>query len=60
MPVILDPADYDAWLDPVQDPEELQALLQPFPPKKMQLVPVSTLVNSPRNEKPECVVPMKA
>jgi hypothetical protein len=25
---------------------------------KMKLVPVSTLVNSPRNEKPECVVPV--
>jgi len=25
----------------------------------MQLVPVSTLVNSPRNDKSECVIPAK-
>jgi len=57
MPVILDPADYDEWLDrEQQDPEPLQRLLQPYAPKKMQLVQVSTLVNSPRNDKPECVV----
>jgi putative SOS response-associated peptidase YedK len=40
----------------LQDPEPLQRLLQPYPAKKMQLVPVSTLVNSPRNESPQCVV----
>jgi putative SOS response-associated peptidase YedK len=33
-------------------------LLKPFPAEKMQLVPVSTLVNSPRNERPECVQPL--
>jgi putative SOS response-associated peptidase YedK len=56
MPVILDPKNYDEWLDrDLQDPEPLQRMLQPYPPKKMQLVPVSTLVNSPRNDNPKCV-----
>ena len=59
MPVILDPADYDRWLDPArQDPQDLLPLLAPFPADQMQLVPVSTLVNSPRNESPECIVPI--
>jgi putative SOS response-associated peptidase YedK len=57
MPVILPPEAYDEWLDrELQDPEPLQRLLQPYPAKKMQLTPVSTLVNSPRNESPQCVV----
>jgi hypothetical protein len=30
-----------------------------FPPQRMQLVPVSTLVNSPRNESPDCVKPAR-
>jgi putative SOS response-associated peptidase YedK len=59
MPVILDPADYDLWLDPArQDPEEMLRLLKQFPADRMQAVPVSTLVNSPRNESPECVAPL--
>jgi putative SOS response-associated peptidase YedK len=56
MPVIVDPKNYDEWLDrELQDPELLQRLLQPYPAKKMRLVPVSTLVNSPRNDNPRCV-----
>jgi putative SOS response-associated peptidase YedK len=59
MPVILNPADYGEWLDrDQQDAEKLQRLLKPFPADRMQLTPVSTLVNSPRNEKPECVRPL--
>jgi putative SOS response-associated peptidase YedK len=56
MPVILDPADYSHWLECSQ--QDVQDLLKPFPSKTMQLTPVSTLVNSPRNEKPECVQPL--
>jgi putative SOS response-associated peptidase YedK len=60
MPVILNPSDYDEWLDRDQQAaEKLQCLLRPFPADRMQLTTVSTLVNSPRNEKPECVVPLK-
>jgi putative SOS response-associated peptidase YedK len=59
MPVILDPADYDRWLDPArQDPQDVLPLLKPFPADRMHAVPVSTLVNSPRNESPQCVVPL--
>jgi|SRR5579863_3205990 len=59
MPVILDPADYDQWLDPSrQDPDVLLPLLKQFPADRMQAVAVSTLVNSPRNESPQCIVPL--
>jgi putative SOS response-associated peptidase YedK len=56
MPVILDPADYGRWLDrKKQVAEEVLPLLKQFPADRMQMVPVSTLVNSPRNEDPRCV-----
>jgi putative SOS response-associated peptidase YedK len=59
MPVILDPVDYDRWLDPEkQDPSDVLPLLQPFPADRMRAVPVSTLVNSPRNESPQCIAPV--
>ncbi|MEC4815421.1 MAG: SOS response-associated peptidase [Scytonema sp. PMC 1069.18] len=59
MPVILQPEDYDTWLDPqLQTPERLQPLLHPYSSEKMTAYPVSTLVNSPKHNHPECVKPM--
>ena len=59
MPVILDPTRYALWLDTgVDDPSEVTGLLRPFPAARMALHPVSTLVNSPRNDRPECVQPI--
>jgi putative SOS response-associated peptidase YedK len=59
MPVILDEKDYDQWLDPApQTPENLLPLIKPFPADKMSAYPVSTLVNKPGNDHPECVVPI--
>jgi len=58
MPVILDRTDYDQWLDPTpQTPEKLMPLIKPYPADKMSAHPVSTLVNKPTNDLPECVVP---
>lgn len=58
MPVILHPNDYDRWLDPTpQTPEKLIRLIKPFPTEGMTAHPVSTLVNKPGNDRPECVVP---
>ncbi len=58
MPVILAPDDYDAWLDPEgNEKEKLLALLRPFPAGEMTAFPTSTLVNSPRNERPACIEP---
>ena len=56
MPVILNAADYDLWLDhDVSDAERLKPLLRPFPAELMAAYPVDTTVNNPRNETPECV-----
>lgn len=53
MPVILSPDDYDRWLDPgITDPDEVQDLLKPYP-GEMHAYPVSSAVNSPRNNSPE-------
>lgn len=56
MPVILDPKDYDLWLDPaVQKPDPLQHLLRPYQSEAMTAYPVSTQVNNPSNNSPECI-----
>ncbi len=58
MPVILPPSAYAQWLDVnPQKPEALQPLLVPYPATGMRAYPVSTLVNSPGNDRAECVVP---
>jgi putative SOS response-associated peptidase YedK len=59
MPVILKPRDYDRWLDPEsRDPSELQDLLKPYAPEEMSYYPVSTYVNKPEHEGPECIAPL--
>ncbi|MDV2994370.1 MAG: SOS response-associated protein YedK [Chroococcidiopsis sp. SAG 2025] len=56
MPVILKPEDYNQWLDPqTQEPEQLKSLLQPYSSEAMVAYPVSTKVNNPTNESPECI-----
>ncbi len=57
MPVIIDPADYPRWLSPgAVPPEALGDLLHPPAPEPYELYPVATLVNSPENDSPQCVV----
>jgi putative SOS response-associated peptidase YedK len=50
MTVILAPKDYDRWLGAEPDPSDLMA---PFPAEPMAMWPVSTRVNSPRNDDPQ-------
>lgn len=58
MPVILAPEDYHPWMDPEpRDPNDLQALLGPFPAERMVAHPVGLAVNNPRNDKPELLLP---
>ncbi len=58
MPVILPRDAYERWLDPgVQDPGELTDLLGPFPAGRMEAFAVSRVVNSPSNDRPECIEP---
>jgi putative SOS response-associated peptidase YedK len=59
MPVILHPTDFEVWLDPAIDkPDLLEPLLVPYPPKEMTAYPVSTRVNRPTTDGPECVEPI--
>jgi putative SOS response-associated peptidase YedK len=59
MPVILTREAEGLWLDPkVQDPAILLPLLTPYPAEEMEAYPVSTQVNSPANDGPECIEPM--
>jgi len=56
MPVILTPEDKDIWLDTqVADPEQLKLLFQPYQSDLMEMYQISDLVNSPRNDNPECI-----
>lgn len=59
MPVILAPASYDQWLDPTfQHIEPLKALLRPYLGEELKAYPVSTLVNNPRHDVPQCLEPV--
>ena len=61
MPVILEPAEFALWLDPaLRDPEAVRPLLRPRAAAGMVAYPVSELVNSPRNDVPECRAPLAA
>jgi putative SOS response-associated peptidase YedK len=59
MPVILHEKDEGLWLDPeLKDPEKLTPLLKPYPSEEMELYVVSTVVNSPKNDVPDCIEPV--
>ncbi len=59
MPVILHKNTYTQWIDPApQSADRLQNLLVPYPTEEMEAYPVSTLVNSPGNDRSECVLPV--
>ncbi|UZR27355.1 SOS response-associated peptidase [Methylococcus mesophilus] len=60
MPVILDPAAYDVWLDPAfHEREALQSLLRPYPADEMTAWRVSTHVNGPKNDDAACLEPIE-
>ncbi len=57
MPVIIDEDNYDSWLGPGENhPEKLKSLYRPYPSEPLICYPVSTLVNSPKNEGPELLI----
>ena len=58
MPVILDPADYDVWLDPgMKDSAGVSELLRPFDANAMRCYPVSSRVNNVQNDDADCARP---
>ena len=60
MPVIVQPQDYEVWLDPqVQKAEQVQHVLRPYPAEEMEAYPVSVRVNNPRNDDLACLESVK-
>ena len=57
MPVILRPEDYDRWIGIEPDPRDL---LRPFPAELMTMWPISTRVNSPKNDDADLLTPVLA
>ena len=55
MPVIVAPADYDAWLN--AEPEAANGLLRAFPSTEMVAHPVGKLVNNVGNDVAACLEP---
>jgi putative SOS response-associated peptidase YedK len=59
MPVILDRAATQRWLDPsLEHPEQLAASLRPTPSEDLAARRVSTHVNDPRHDDPSCIEPV--
>ena len=60
MPVILPESTYELWLTPGEvAPQELSPILLPFNSDQMEAYPVSSLVNNPRNDSSNCIIPTK-
>ena len=59
MPVILPREAEDVWVDPeMTDIATLRGLLVPYLADEMAAYQVSTVVNSPKNDSPECIEPV--
>jgi putative SOS response-associated peptidase YedK len=59
MPVIIAPEDYHIWLDTQgQDSESIKQLLRPYSAKEMIAYPVGSLVNNPRYNHADCLMPV--
>jgi putative SOS response-associated peptidase YedK len=58
MPAIIDPKFYEKWLNgEIQDPKELESILKDGLIHDMKYYPVSKLVNSVKNNDPNCIQP---
>jgi putative SOS response-associated peptidase YedK len=60
MPVILDRADYDLWLDPgMKDVDTVSEMLNPYDARAMRSYPVSNRVNHVANDDADCAKPIE-
>ncbi len=60
MPVILNPEDFDLWLDPAEHhTDKITPLLRPIDPSQLTMHSVSRYVNKPGNQGPECISPFE-
>lgn len=61
MPLILGPADYDAWLDPaLNDNAKVTAMLRSRGPVDLEAYPISTRVNDPKHDNQDVLEPVGA
>ena len=60
MPVILNPSDFDAWLDRQTPLDRVSALLRPAEDAGWEAYPVSKRVNRPAMDGPENILPVEA
>jgi putative SOS response-associated peptidase YedK len=58
MPVVLEPPDWAAWLDPATDMAAIEKLMVPAADGVLEAYPVSTRVNDVKNEGPDLIVPL--
>jgi putative SOS response-associated peptidase YedK len=58
MPVLIDDADFERWLDPAAPAADLLALLRPAADDALTATPVQRFINNARNEGPRCVEPL--
>lgn len=59
MPVILRPEGEEVWLDKsIEEPELLHNFLEPYDADEMEAYEVSTIVNSPKHNDPQCIEPV--
>ena len=58
MPVILNREWERKWLDPLMDVKETDQFLIPYSGNDMEIYPISTLVNSPKNDTASIIKPM--
>jgi putative SOS response-associated peptidase YedK len=57
MPAIVHASDREAWLDTETPVADALSLLKPYE-GELEAYPVSTLVNRPANDVPECIEPL--
>lgn len=60
MPVVIAPEAFKTWLSAAGETETLQPLMQPLPEGLLRRDRVSTIVNKPVNDTPDCLVPLES
>lgn len=59
-PVMIDPDDVELWMDEdIQEIGPLEPVMQPLPNDAIEMYPVSTAVNSVKNNRPELIEPIE-
>lgn len=58
MPLMLDGDNGLTWVNRQSTPDQISRLLTPYPAERMECLPVSTIVSSPKYDGPECIAPI--